>query len=243
MAKKPTNRTGKAIRQRAKSAQPAQVHELKITLHGSKPPIWRRIAVPSNMRLSDLHEVIQTVCGWTNSHLHQFVVRYPRPKPAHGEIAALVQSGRWEKLAEYMCRDRCLSDPRMEIEETEDENKVVLSELAPAVKSKFIYEYDFGDGWDHQIEVVKIGPPAEGMNYPVCLKGKLACPPEDCGGIWGYYEMLEALEDPKHERHGEFVEWIGGEFDPEQFDLDEINAELSELRSGKSRRLWDPYGM
>jgi hypothetical protein len=93
------------------------------------------------------------------------------------------------------------------------------------------------------IEVVKIGPPAEGVNYPVCLKGKLACPPEDCGGIWGYYEMLEVLEDPKHERHEELVEWIGGDFDPEQFDLDEINAELAELRTGKNRRLWDPYGM
>jgi len=238
MAKKPTIRTGKQTRRRTKSAQPTQVHELKITLHGSKPPIWRRIAVPSDIRLSDLHEVIQTVCGWTNSHLHQFVVHNPRPKPTGEELRSLDWQARYERLLMY--RDRCLSDPRMEIEETEDENKVVLSELAPAVKSKFIYEYDFGDGWDHQIEVVKIGPPAEGMNYPVCLKGKLACPPEDCGGIWGYYEMLEALEDPKHERHEEFVKWIGGDFDPELFDLEEINAEL---RSGKSRHLWDPYGM
>ena len=243
MAKTPTTRTEKRTRRGTKPAQPAQVHELKITLLRSKPAIWRRIAVPSDIRLSDLHAVIQIVMGWTNSHLHQFVVRYPRPKPAQGAIAALVHSGQWEELAKYMQRDRCWSDPRMEIEETEDERKAKLCELAPAVKSKLIYEYDFGDGWDHQIEVVKIGPPAEGINYPLCLKGKLACPPDDCGGIWGYYDMLEALKDPKHERHEELVEWIGGEFDPERFDLDEINAELAELRSGKNRRLWDPYGM
>lgn len=117
----------------------------------------------------------------------------------------------------------------MEVEGTEDERKMRLCELAPAVKSKFIYEYDFGDGWEHDIEVVKIGPPAEGVKYPVCIEGKLACPPEDCGGIWGYYEMLEALKDPKHEQHKEFTEWIGGKFDPERFDLKKINTALAKL--------------
>jgi hypothetical protein len=182
------------------------------------------------MYLGDLHNVIQIVMGWDNYHLHQFVVHYRRPKLAKEEISALVQSSQWDKLALYMRRDRCLSDPRFELEETEDEGKVMLSELAPAVKSKFIYEYDFGDGWEHEITVVKIGPPAEGVKYPVCIAGKLACPPEDCGGIWGYYEMLEAIQDHKHEQHKEFVEWIGGKFDHERFDLKKINAALAKLR-------------
>jgi hypothetical protein len=117
----------------------------------------------------------------------------------------------------------------MEIEGAEDERKMRLCDLTPAVKSKFIYEYDFGDGWNHQIEVVKIGPPAEGVKYPACLDGKLACPPEDCGGIWGYYEMLEVVKNPKHERYEELSDWLGGNFDPERFDLDGINKMLEKL--------------
>ena len=241
MAKKRTIRKEKRTRRRAKTPQPEQVHELKITLRRSKPPIWRRIAVPSDIKLSDLHLVIQIVMGWTNSHLHQFVLRNTRPRPRNEELRSLDMLARFDRL--MISRDRCWSDPRMELEEAEDETKIRLCELAPAVKSKLIYEYDFGDGWDHQIEAVKIGPPAEGMDYPVCLKGKLACPPEDCGGIWGYYEMLEALKDPKHERHEDSVEWIGGHFDPERFDLDEINAELAELSSGKGGVIWGAYDM
>jgi len=229
MPKKPTITEGKKSTWQQKSVQPAQVHELKITLRGSKPPIWRRVAVPSGIYLSDLHEVIQIVTDWGNYHLHQFVVRYRRPKLTKEELSALAQSSQWDKLAMYMLRDRCLSDPQFELEETEDESKVMLSELAPAVKRKFIYEYDFGDGWEHLIEVVKISPPVEGVKYPVCIAGKLACPPEDCGGIWGYYEMLEAVKNPKHERHEEFAEWLSPKFDPERFDLEKINAALAKL--------------
>lgn len=219
---------GKRIWMRVKPTQPAQVHELKIILRGSKPPIWRRTAVPSDMNLGDLHQVIQVVMGWENYHLHQFVAPNRQPKPTREELASLDWQARYEKLT--MCRDRCWSNPRMEVEGAEDERKVKLCELAPAVKSKFIYEYDFGDGWEHEIKVVKVGPPVEGVKYPVCLAGELACPPEDCGGIWGYYEMLEALKDPKHEQHKEFIEWIGGSFDPERFNLNKVNASLAKLR-------------
>jgi len=243
MAKKPDIHTGKQIRQRATSTQPQQVHELKITLRGSKPPIWRRVAVPSDMRLSDLHIVIQTVMGWTNSHLHQFTVRNAKSKPASDEIRKLLQNEQWDKLEQCMCRDRCWSDPRMEVDGADNEKKAKLCELAPSVKSKFIYEYDFGDGWDHNIEVVKVGQPAEGINYPVCIDGKLACPPDDCGGIWGYYDKLEVLKNPKHEDYKDTLEWMGKNFDPERFDLDGVNGQLAELRSGKSRRLWDPYSI
>ncbi len=219
-------------------AQPAQIHELKITLRGSKPPIWRRLAVPSDMRLNDLHYTIQIVMGWENYHLHQFVVPNTQPKPTREELASLDWQARYEKLT--MCRDRCWSDPRMEVEGAENEKKVKLCEMAPAVKSKFVYEYDFGDGWDHTIEVVKIGLPAEGVKYPVCLAGKFACPPEDSGGVWGYYEKLKVLKDLKHEDYKDTLEWMSHGFDPERFNLEAINAELAELRSGKSRRLWDP---
>ena len=227
MLKKSPNRTsGK----RAKTAQPAQIYELKITLQDSKPPIWRRIAVAADMRLSDLHGVIQIVMGWTNSHLHQFIVRNHRSKPTREEIQEISRNEQWDKLAECMHRDLYLSDPQFDMEEAEDESKVKLCELAPAVKSKFIYEYDFGDGWDHQIEVVKISLPDKDIEYPVCLKGKLACPPEDCGGIWGYYDMLDVLKDPKHEGYEELTEWLENDFDPELFDIERVNAALTKLR-------------
>jgi hypothetical protein len=209
--------------------KPTEVYELKITLQNSKPPIWRRVAVPSSISLSGLHEVIQIVMSWSNSHMHQFVIRNYRPKPTKEEMRGLVWSGQLDKLAMCMRRDRCLSDPQFEIEEAEDESRVMLCELAPKLKSKLIYEYDFGDSWKHLIEVVKISPPVEGLKYPLCIAGKHACPPEDCGGIWGYYEMLEAVKNPRHERHKEFADWLSPEFDPEEFDLEEINANLSNL--------------
>ena len=205
-----------------------QVHELKITLCGCKPPIWRRVAVSSNMRLSDLHQVIQVVMGWGNYHLHQFIIPDTRPKPTREELASLDWQARYERLT--MCRDRCWSDPRMEVEGAEDESRVTLSELAPAVKSKLIYEYDFGDGWEHLIKVVKIGPPVEAVKYPLCLAGKLACPPDDSGGIWGYYEKLKVLKNPKHEDYENTLEWMGKNFDPEHFDLEKINATLMKLK-------------
>lgn len=101
---------------------------------------------------------------------------------------------------------------------------------APKVKSKLIYEYDFGDGWEHTIEVQKIYEPEPGVKYPVCLAGKKACPPEDCGGIWGYYDLLNAIADPKHEMHAEMVEWLGDSFNPDAFDLDEVNTVLAQWR-------------
>jgi hypothetical protein len=201
---------------KSKITQPVPVHELKITLQGSKPPIWRKVAVSSDMRLSDLHKVIQIVMGWTDSHLHQFIVSDRSRKEA-----------RIRGLPGYTHFDRCISSPQFELEDVEDESKIMLSELVPTVGIKFIYEYDFGDSWEHLIEVVKIGPPAEGVKYPVCLAGKLACPPDDCGGIGGYYSMLEAIKDPKLEDYEDMLAWVGEDFDPERFDIDEINASLA----------------
>jgi Plasmid pRiA4b ORF-3-like protein len=165
------------------------LYQFKITLHESKPPIWRRIQVP-DCTLSDLHELIQAAMGWEDYHLHQFIVgdvRYGLPDPELG---------------------------------LKNESKVRLSQMVPqgGTPFRFRYEYDFGDGWLHDLVFEDCPPNEVGQTYPICLKGSRACPPEDVGGVWGYAEFLHAIADPKHERHSEWLEWIGGEFDPEEFD-------------------------
>lgn len=114
--------------------------------------------------------------------------------------------------------------------DTVDEKTVTLDKIVRREKFKFIYEYDFGDGWEHELLIEKILPVEDGKTYPVCLTGKRACPPEDCGGIWGYSDFLEAVQDPDHPEHEEMLDWAGGEFDPAVFDLQEVNAELKELK-------------
>jgi hypothetical protein len=110
------------------------------------------------------------------------------------------------------------------------ERRVKLSQVVRDEKARFVYEYDFGDDWLHQIVVEKILPPEEGKSYPVCLAGKRAAPPEDCGGIWGYYELLETLSNPDDPEYADMLEWAGGPINPEEFDLDEINQVLRRLR-------------
>jgi|SRR5579862_3015834 len=180
---------------------PQAVYQLKITLRGAKPPIWRRVQVPADFTLKKLHRVIQLAMGWTDSHLHLFDV---------GGIH--------------------YSDPEFEVEETNNEARIRLSQAAPVEKAKFRYEYDFGDSWDHEILVEKILPPDPAVRYPICLTGKRACPPEDCGGVWGYAELLETLADPDSEDHEEMLEWLDGDFDPEEFDVEMTNAALTRAR-------------
>jgi len=185
-----------------KTPDEGTIYQIKVTLKGSKPPIWRRILVPGSVTLAKLHDILQVTMGWTDSHLHQFDVRgtyYGEPHP------------------EYF-------------HEVRDERRVRLDQIVTGEGFRFIYEYDFGDSWEHDLLVEKILPPDPGRQYPVCIKGKGACPPEDVGGIWGYYDFLEAIRDPKHEEHEDYLEWIGGEFDPEAFDLEAVNAELARLR-------------
>ena len=211
---------------------------LRITLNGSKPPIWRRVAVRSDIRLGELHEVIQIAMGWTDSHLHQFVLRDKSLKPNPQEMARRLQQGTWAPTfldrmggrRVFVTKVTPWGDPTEM--DGEDEHAVTLAEVCPKVKSKLIYEYDFGDGWEHTIEVQKIAEPETGVAYPICLEGKKACPPEDCGGIWGYYQLLETIADPTAEDHDDMVEWLGGDFDPEAFDMKEANAILAEWRKG-----------
>ncbi len=174
------------------------IYQLKITLRESRPPIWRRVLVPGSVNLHKLHQIIQIAMGWTDSHLHQFII--------DGEFYAIPSKEDWEPVS--------------------DERKLKLKRVAPTVKRKFVYEYDFGDSWRHEVLVEKILPPTPGEKYPQCIKGKRACPPEDVGGVWGYERFLEALQDADHEEHDSYLEWVGEEFDPEKFDLVEINQAL-----------------
>ncbi|SRR5581483_3870355 len=177
------------------------IYQLKITLRGSRPPIWRRIQVRGNTSLAKLHDIIQIVMGWTNSHLHQFQI---------GE--------------------KYYSDPQFDLDFTASERGKSLDRLGLAPQKHFRYEYDFGDGWDHDILVEKILAPEPDAHYPRCLKGKLACPPEDCGGIWGYYGLLETIKDPHHPDHKDMLEWLGGDFDPDALDLDIVNKQLHSVK-------------
>jgi Plasmid pRiA4b ORF-3-like protein len=211
------------------------IYNVRITLEDSQPPIWRSVAIPSDITLGCLHEVIQIVMGWTDSHLHQFILLEKRPKRTRGEMGRLTQQhGSNDSFLGGMSGMRVFAariDPDgNDIEmDGEDEDQVTLAQVCPRVKSKLIYEYDFGDDWKHTIEVQKIVEPEANVSYPLCLAGENACPLEDSGGLWGYYAKLEALADPGNEMHEECREWFLDDFDPEAFDLDEVNAALAEM--------------
>jgi hypothetical protein len=180
---------------RGKSKATQALYQFKITLLGSKPLIWRRIQV-ENCTLDKLHEHIQTAMGWTNSHLHQFEIK-----------------GEWYGDPELL-------DDDFGDSECVDSTSTLLSDILPKSSKRFAfkYEYDFGDSWEH--EVLFEGSPAldSKAKYPLCLEGERACPPEDCGGIWGYADFLEAIRDPQHKEHEDLLSWVGGRFDPEKFD-------------------------
>lgn len=177
-------------------------YQLKVTLRGTRPLIWRRLIVPAETRLSELHHILQIAMGWTDSHLHQFemgrrVIGVPSPDD-------------WRAV--------------------EDERAVSLSGVAPGARSRLRYEYDFGDSWEHDILVEKVLTSDGTAPALACIGGKRAGPPEDVGGVWGYEAFLEALRDTSHPEHADMLEWVGGEFDPEAFDPEEVNAQLRLLR-------------
>ena len=179
--------------------------QFKITLLDIKPAIWRRIQVP-DCTLADLHEYIQAAFGWENYHLHQFEidgVQYSQPAPDGDDFDM----------------------------DFEDETDVLLSKLLPksAKRTRWIYEYDFGDGWRHEVLFEGFPPSDPKAKYPLCLEGERACPPEDCGGPWGYADYLAAIADPEHEQHEEMLEWRGP-FDPEAFDAKRATKEMRKVK-------------
>jgi len=186
------------------------VYQLKVTLKGSKPPIWRRILVLSDVSLARFHMILQVVMGWTNSHLHQFIL---------GRTMYGMTGDEWG----------------MDLD-VEDENEYKLSDLLQEEKNSLIYEYDFGDSWEHKVILEKKLPYDKSLKVPSCIKGKRACPPEDCGGVWGYEELLEVVKDPSDPEHKSMLEWLGGEIDPEYFDPEEVNKRLAKYaRTGRMR--------
>lgn len=196
-----TQRTDRPRRERR--AVPRQaVFQLRVTLIGSDPPIWRRLLVSSNRSLGTLHRVLQAVMGWSDSHMHRF---------------ELTDDG------------RAYSDPRFQLDETGDEGRIKLRSLLDHEGAALRYLYDFGDGWDHQIELERILEP-DGDELPRCIGGARACPPEDCGGLPGYFDFLTAIRDPSHPLHREAVHWWGQDFDAESFDLGNVNRALRRFR-------------
>ena len=181
-----------------RAAAPEHIYQLKITLCDTKPPIWRRVEVADTMTLAKLHEVVQVAMGWYDSHLHMFTF--------DGVAYGVPDMDDWM--------------------EVRDERRVKLNQLLSKPKQKLRYQYDFGDSWEHEILLEKILDPDESAKYPRCTAGKLACPPEDCGGVWGYESFLEAIADPQHPEHAEMLEWVGGEFDPLAFDSETVTRML-----------------
>jgi hypothetical protein len=180
-----------------------EIYQIKISLIGAKPPIWRTVLVDSHVTLDELHEIIQLSMGWSDSHLHQFIAN--------------------EKSYGFIDEDLDL-DLDLDLDfEMKDESQFKLSQLLTNEKDSLIYEYDFGDSWEHQVLLEKILPFDTKISLPVCIKGKRACPPEDCGGIWGYEELLEVISNPKNPEYEEMLEWLDEDFDPEAFVLEDVN--------------------
>ena len=187
------------------------IARLKVTLDDVKPAVLRRIEVPFDIRLDRLHLTIQAAMGWTNSHLYEIRadgVGWSTPYPDQD----------W--AGDFL-----------------DARKARLGDVLEDVGTKTLkYLYDFGDGWEHTIKIERLIDSEPGILYPRLIEAKGRCPPEDVGGPWGYGEFLEAIAESKHERHKELLEWCGGDFDPQQFDIDEINRRMASLAPRKTSR-------
>jgi hypothetical protein len=170
---------------------------LEVTLRDVRPPIWRRLLVPARMTLGDLHHAIQGAMGWEDAHLHVF------------DIAG-----------------RQYGDPR-EVDDAADEARLTVGGVLRSGVSRFSYTYDFGDDWEHSIVIEGERPPVDGQAYPACVAGRRNCPPEDCGGGWGYQELLAVLGDPAHPRRHEWLEMLGDDFDPEAFTVEAADARVA----------------
>jgi hypothetical protein len=200
-----SHRPDPALARVTRPSATGRVFQLKVTLQNIKPPVWRRVLVDAGSTLDQVHEVIQAAFGWWNCHLHEFEIdgtRYGDPDP-----------------------DDDWGPP------TVNERRIRLDTVVTA-GSTFGYLYDFGDGWSHRVTVEKDLPAETGTTLPACIGGRRACPPEDCGGPWGYEHLLEALADPTHPEHRDLTDWLGAPFDPEAFDPADFVHHLREGRLG-----------
>ena len=190
------------------------IYQMKLTLRGVKPPIWRRVQMRGNSTLATLHQAIQLLMGWYDGHLHEFEangVCYGAPVPAAGPF--------WG-------------------EPVKAESKARLQQVLPEEKCRLTYTYDFGDNWLVDVVLERILPPDDAKRYPLCLAGRRAGPKDDSGGPWGYMELLEIVADPKHPDHEEMKEWLGEGWDAEAFSVEEANEILSVSHPSGRRGGW-----
>jgi hypothetical protein len=204
----------------ARSRKPAaRIFRLKVTLLESRPAIWRRIEVPAEANLYHLHALLQGAMGWTNSHLHQFI---------------------WQD------RIYTILMPELDQPDELEERDVRLYRIFRAKGDGLLYEYDFGDSWQHWIELEAVLEPDPALVYPRVTAGANACPPEDVGGIPGYYEFVKAIRSPRHRDYQQMFDWHGGAFDPRAFDRAHAEREAQYCyRKGKrdngfTMLLWPP---
>jgi len=184
------------------------LYQLEIVLDGTKPPVRRRLLVRGDAGLGLLHAVFQVAMGWTNSHLHHFIIGRER----YTDLTTI-------------------EEPNFGPFSDHDEAKTTLAEAVPREKTRFLYEYDFGDSWEHLVTVERIVWRDESFDgLAQCLEGSRACPPDDCGGIGGYADLLEIIKNPKHKEFKSMMEWLGRKFDPEAFDVGKINTYLQKLK-------------
>lgn len=181
-----------------------KVYQLKATIVGTKPPVWRRLLVAETATLLDLHHVLQAAFGWLDYHLHEFEIDGVRYGTDDGEG--------WGP------------PPK-------DEGRTRLRTVA-GEGTKLSYVYDFGDDWEHKVVVEKVLAAEPGVRYPACIAGQRACPPEDCGGVWGYQEFLEAIANPRHSEHESMLDWMGGSYDPDAFDPAAFGRHLDLVTQG-----------
>jgi hypothetical protein len=197
-----THATGRDVKIMARTSAPktsarTNIIQLKVTLRGVRPPVWRRLLMPGTMTLGQLHTAIQAAMGWHDCHLHVFDIG--------GEPFG----------------------DRRSVDDVADEQRPTLNGLLRSGVVRFGYTYDFGDNWQHTIAFEKSEPAVEGKSHPACTGGKRNCPPEDCGGAWGYQQLLAVLADPSHPEHADQMDWIGREFDPNEFNLARANTMLA----------------
>ena len=196
-------------RRKTKDGQ-APVLQLRVDLRGSKPPIWRRLQVPGDIALRELHTVLQVAFGWHSTHLYAFDTAYGQFGVAGPELGL------------------------------RSDTKVTLEQVAAGPGTKLTYTYDFGDDWEHMVTVEGTVPRADASIYPRCVGGRRKAPPEDCGGIWGYQELLAILDNPAHEEHEDRLEWLGidrpDQHDPAHFDTDEVNDAFTALLQSPRRQ-------
>ncbi|MEX1181993.1 MAG: hypothetical protein WEF86_02080 [Gemmatimonadota bacterium] len=184
----------------------APVYTLHIQLEDIEPPIWRRIEVPASFTLRRLHDVIQLVMGWQDSHMHLFEIDGGRYGFGDNE---------WD-------------------DEDRDDSEVLLADVVQQVGQFFVYSYDFGDDWTHRVKVEEIRREVARRDVPRLLAGARACPPEDCGGVSGYHDLVEAVADPDHEEHEALLEWLGGGYDPAEYDVARHDRRLDRLRRART---------